>query len=103
MPDDEVAAYAKLGDGPAWDMATGEALTDAAALQNLLGKVRLTGATLARELLAAREALRFYADRYNYEADGCYGEECCGGCSMINGNIGMDNGEKARKCLPESP
>lgn len=58
LSDAEVAAYAKWGDGPAWDLMTGEALTDPKALQDLLGKVRLTAATLAQALLTAREVLR---------------------------------------------
>lgn len=62
IPDESVRSYAAWGDAPAWDLETGEDLSDPEGLQSLLIYVRLTARDLARELLALRKAARLIFD-----------------------------------------
>lgn len=58
VPDELLAVYAKWGDGPVWDIVAGLPVTSVNILQATCAETRMTGALLAKQLLAAREALR---------------------------------------------
>lgn len=68
IPDESVRSYAAWGDAPAWDLETGEDLSDPEGLQSLLIYVRLTARDLAREVLALRGAIRSLVD-WSVDAD----------------------------------